>query len=64
VNDQNEIFTVGRHPDGHWYVEKMDLRLGRKPIVMREDMMAIVMPNEDTTHLFWIKGAEWVLMTI
>jgi len=38
--------------------------LGRKPIVAREDMMAMVMPNEDTIHLFWIKGAEWMLMTI
>jgi hypothetical protein len=64
VNDQNEIFTVRKQPDAHWHVEKMKVSLGRKPIVAREDMMAMVMPNEDTIHLFWIKGAEWMLMTI
>ncbi len=64
MNDQNEIFTVKRVSATQWRVEKLELKLSRKPPVMRDDMMAIVMLNEDTTHLFWIKGAEWVLKII
>ena len=26
--------------------------------------MAIALPNEYAIRLFWIKGAEWLLMTI
>jgi hypothetical protein len=65
VNDKNEIFSAQRHSDATWHVKKMtSLRPARKPIVMRKDMMTIAMPNEDTIHLFWIKGEEWVLTTI
>jgi hypothetical protein len=64
VNDKNQIFSVQRRSDA-WRVEEIANRQRvRKPIVTREDMMAIAMPNEDTIHIFWIKGKEWVLETI
>jgi hypothetical protein len=42
----------------------MKVKLKRKQIAKREDMMAIAMPNEDIIHLFWIEGGEWRLKTI
>ena len=64
VNDQNEIFTVCKQANARWHVEKIKVSLGRRPIITEEDMMAIVMPREDIIHLFWVKGAEWILKTI
>jgi len=64
VNNRNEIFTVRRHPDARWHVDKMKVNLKRKQIAKREDMMAIAIPNEDIIHLFWIEGGEWRLKTI
>jgi hypothetical protein len=42
----------------------MNVKLKRKPIAKRADMMAIAMPNEDIIRLFWIEGGEWRLKTI
>jgi hypothetical protein len=42
----------------------MSVKPERKTIAKREDMMAIALPNEYAIRLFWIKGAEWLLMTI
>jgi hypothetical protein len=65
VNDKNEIFSVQRHSDAQWHVQEITkLWPTRKPIVGRGDMMAVAMPNEETIYLSWIKGEEWVLMTI
>ena len=66
MNNENEIFTVGRRPDAsaRWSVKMMSVKPDRKTIAKREDMMAIAMPNEDIIRLFWIKGAEWLLRTI
>jgi hypothetical protein len=36
----------------------------RKQINAREDMLAMAMPDEETLHLFWIKGGEWTLVSI
>ena len=64
MNNRNEIFTVRRHPDTRWHIDKMNVKLKRKPIDKREDMMAIAMPNEDIIRLFWIEGGKWRLETI
>jgi len=64
VNDQNEIFTVQKVSIRQWTVEKVEAKISRKPPGTRNDMMAVVKPTEDTTRLFWINGAEWVLRLI
>ena len=62
VNDKNEMFSAQKYSDANWHVMKV-AKTARKQIVKREDLMAIAMTNEDTVHLFWIKGEEWVLTT-
>lgn len=65
MNERNEIFSVQRDLPTDCQIEKTDpLRSMRKDVIAREDMMGIAMPDEETIHLFWIKGYEWTLITI